>query len=489
MLRTLYDPEDGLQKLDVNALVLFFPAPQTATGDDVLELHIHGGNAVVKAVLAAIPRTNLKGIRYAEPGEFTRRAFYNGRLDLTEVEALGDTLAAETEQQRQLAVRGSSNALAARYEDWRRRLLDARGELEALIDFSEDQQFENSPDSLLASVTGQIRKLNVLLQTSIKNAFRGELLRNGIVVALLGAPNAGKSSLLNRLVKREAAIVSKEAGTTRDIVEVGIDIAGFLCRFGDLAGLRKSSYTDLPIGDIEREGMKRAKERALDADVVIVVLCIEPESSNIRVSSEIVDVLQQIDRKRQDIVYVVNKVDLLPASTDQAGVISRLKEDLNNHDLPSSSQPIFSVSCIDQQSYVTSVDSKRTQVLLEGLTRVLRSKTSAILPNGDFPLGQPSSIDAWAESLGASERHRVLLQQCGSHLENFLVASSVTTNDSSDHVPHADFDVVVAAENLRNAADCLAKITGRGEGGDVEEVLGVVFQKFVQTFKISFDAD
>ena len=259
ILRTLYDPVHQSQILDANALVLYFPAPQTVTGEDVLELHIHGGNAVVKAVLAAIPRTNIHDIRYAEPGEFTRRAFYNGRLDLTEVEALADTLAAETEQQRQMAVKGSSNALGQQYEEWRQKLLYARGELEALIDFSEDQQFDDTPDVLYASVTEQVERLRTLLRTSIDNAFRGELLRNGFSIALVGAPNAGKSSLLNRIVKREASIVSKEAGTTRDVVEIGVDIGGFYCRFGDLAGLRTSPDALAPIGEIEIEGMRRAR--------------------------------------------------------------------------------------------------------------------------------------------------------------------------------------------------------------------------------------
>ena len=482
VLRSLFDPEDKSQKLDANALVLFFPAPQTATGEDVLELHVHGGNAVVKAVLGAIPRTKQHCIRYAEPGEFTRRAFYNNRLDLTEVEALGDTLTAETEQQRQLAVRGASSTLAVRYEDWRRQLLYARGELEALIDFSEDQQFDESPDTLLVSVTAQVQNLKSLLETSIQNAFRGELLRNGISVALVGAPNAGKSSLLNRLVKREAAIVSKEAGTTRDVVEVGVDIGGFFCRFGDLAGLRRSCGPAVPVGEIEMEGMRRARERALNANVVIVVLCIEDSLPEVYVPAEVAAVLYELNREKQEVIYVVNKADLLATSTHQDAITMPLNEHLIRNHLPLSSQPIFLLSCIDPSKAAnTHGEPYKVQDLLEGLIRSFQAKTSPMLPENLSSSSQHISNDTWAESLGASERHRVLLEKCLSHLNNFIEIASIADPDRLHTVEHADIDVVVAAECLRNAADCLTKITGRGGGGDIEEVLGVVFEKFVES--------
>ena len=478
----MFDPEDKSQKLDANALVLFFPAPQTATGEDILELHVHGGNAVVKAVLGAIPRTKQHCIRYAEPGEFTRRAFYNNRLDLTEVEALGDTLAAETEQQRQLAVRGASSTLAVRYEDWRRQLLYARGELEALIDFSEDQQFDDSPETLLGSVTAQVQNLKTLLETSIQNAFRGELLRNGISVALLGAPNAGKSSLLNRIVKREAAIVSKEAGTTRDVVEVGVDIGGFFCRFGDLAGLRRSCGLTVPIGEIEMEGMKRARERALNADVVIVVLCIEDGSPKVCVPPELAAVLHELNGEKQDVVYVINKADLLAPATPREAIAIPLSEHITGNHLPLSSQPIFLVSCIEPPKAAnTHEEEYRVQDLLEGLIQSFQARTSPILPENLSSSGKHIGNDSWAESLGASERHRILLERCLSHLNHFIEIASIPHPGRQDSIEHTDVDVVVAAECLRNAADCLAKITGRGEGGDVEEVLGVVFEKFAKS--------
>ena len=438
----------------------------------------------MKAVLAAISRTSLPKIRYAEPGEFTRRAFYNNRLDLTEVEALGDTLSAETEQQRRLAIRGSSNALGEQYENWRQQLLYARGELEALIDFSEDQQFDDTPDSLLASVTNQVENLRILLQTSIKNAFRGELLRNGILVALVGAPNVGKSSLLNSIVRREAAIVSKDAGTTRDVIEVGVDIGGFYCRFGDLAGLRSSSDTTPPVGETELEGMRRARERALEADVVVVVLCIDNTPEGVHIPYEVEEALQKLDKERQDVVYVINKADLLPPSVDREDILRRLRQHMARNNFPSSQQPTFVVSCIDQQSLINAHrTSNGIHGFMEGLIQVFRSKTSVVLPADADPSGLLNSKESRADSTGASERHRVLLQRCLSHLEDFLAGVPTPQGENAGQFEQADVDVVVAAENLRSAAGCLAKITGKGEGGDVEEVLGVVFEKCVVKFR------
>ena len=450
----------------------------------MLELQIHGGNAVVKAVLGAIPRAlRLKQhhVRYAEPGEFTRRAFYNGRLDLTEVEALGDTLAAETEQQRRLAIRGASNALGVRYENWRQKLLYARGELEALIDFSEDQQFDDTPDVLYMSVTEQVRTLTGLLQTSIQNAFRGELLRNGISIALVGAPNVGKSSLLNRIVNREAAIVSREAGTTRDVIEVGVDIGGYYCRFGDLAGLRNASsdYETSRVGDIEFEGMRRARERAINADVVIVVLSIQPEyramddSLCVQINSEVAKTLRIIDTERQDVLYVVNKSDLLLNDAEREAAKRKIEYYLAHDGYPGSAHPAFMISCMENSG------ASGIQALLHGLAITFQRKTSAILPQAMTALGLSTREQVWAESLGASERHRILLQRCVSNLEMFLTVAPSTQREQPSASDGAETDVVLAAEHLRNAAECLSKITGKGEAGDVEEVLGVVFEKSV----------
>ena len=513
----MYNPENPLEILDSAALLLYFPAPKTATGEDILEFHVHGGNAVVKAVLAAIPKalpspsTSTKtpsplmhSIRYAEPGEFTRRAFYNNRLDLTHIEALGDTLAAETEQQRRLAVRGTRSTLAEQYETWREDLVQARGVLEAVIDFSEDQHFDDSPSEMLGPIIKQVRLLNGQLGASIQNASRGELLRSGISVALLGAPNAGKSSLLNMIVGREAAIVSGEAGTTRDIVDVGVDIGGFYCRFGDLAGLRSDSKDPSArrIGEVEREGIRRAKERALRADVVVVVLSVEPPTSpdqEVGSNSHVIKVnnthaiiitpslqstLQQLDPTTQRLVVVINKADLfLPHGTGEKP-FSGIQAEINQHPAfatykihtSSGTLPIYTVSCKDAQTHGASrpKDPGGIQALLQGLTEEFISMTAAVLPENQ------ASGTMWQDSLGASERQRVLLAQCRAHLEAFLVDVKAFPNGVVPTVVddgEVDVDVVLAAESLRSAAECLARITGRGQGGDVEEVLGVVFEK------------
>jgi tRNA modification GTPase len=483
-VRTLYDPTappTPSSVLDSGALVLYFPAPKTVTGEDLLELHVHGGTAIVRAVLAAIPQTRthdspIGPIRYAEPGEFTRRAFANDRLDLTQVEALGDSLAATTEQQRRLSMRGTTNSLATRYESWRRLLLEARGELEALIDFSEDQHFDESIAELLGSVSSQVTSLRKALLAHRENAVRGELLRSGISLALLGAPNAGKSSLLNAVVGREAAIVSREAGTTRDVVEVGIDLGGFLCRLGDTAGLRKAlgGVDGDAVGLVEQEGMRRAKARAEESDVVIVVLSFESEGSNgevaVRLDPEVVETAARLVEEKDNVLVVINKTDTVQDKDSQN---SEAAIAATQAAIPGLSRSkIHLISCtttIDTQEEAAKSDNS-IQLFLRALIEQFTTLTSAISPETNDAEADPS---IWQESLGATERHRLLLETCIASLEDFNALVEIATEDQD-----GEADIVLAAEFLRDAGDSLARITGRGEAGDVEEVLGVVFEKF-----------
>lgn len=257
-LRRLFDPTLG-EPLD-DALVLYFPQPASLTGEDVVELHLHGGRAVMAAVtdvLAAIG-----GLRVARPGEFTRRAFEAGKLDLTEAEALADLIEAETEGQRRQALRQLEGGLARQADAWGETLLEAMALLEAAIDFPD----EGLPQDLADRVAPLLRGLQESLSQHLADYRRGERVREGFRIAILGAPNAGKSTLMNRLTQRETAIVSEQPGTTRDVVEARLEIAGFAVWIADTAGLRDT--TD----PVEAEGVKRALAAAQDADLRILVV-------------------------------------------------------------------------------------------------------------------------------------------------------------------------------------------------------------------------
>lgn len=258
-LARLHDPVTG-EPID-EALALWFPGPNSETGEDTAELHLHGGRAVLAAALHALDR--LDGLRPAEAGEFTRRAFENGRLDLTAVEGLADLVAAETEGQRRQALRQMQGALRARAEAWRERLIGAMALVEAGIDFADEGDV---PDELTAPARAIARELEVEIASALRDAARGERLRDGLVVAIAGPPNAGKSTLLNRLARREVAIVSPQAGTTRDIIEVHLDLDGWPVTLLDTAGIRETA------DPVEMEGVRRARARATAADLVLWVV-------------------------------------------------------------------------------------------------------------------------------------------------------------------------------------------------------------------------
>lgn len=239
-------------------LVLFFPAPASFTGEDVAEFHLHGGRAVVAAMLDALQ--GLSGLRLAEAGEFTRRAFENGRLDLTEAEGLADLIAAETEAQRRLALRLAGGAFRIQAEGWRQRLIDLRAHIEADLDFSDE---DDVPDDVSGTVYKGIVALREEMERELIAGRRGERIRDGFEVVVLGPPNAGKSSLVNALAERDVAIVTDIPGTTRDLLEVRLDLDGYAVTLVDTAGLRDA-------GDvIEAEGMRRGRARAEAADLIL----------------------------------------------------------------------------------------------------------------------------------------------------------------------------------------------------------------------------
>jgi tRNA modification GTPase len=240
-----------------HGLVLFFPAPASFTGEDVAEFHVHGGRAVVAAMLSALEA--LPGFRPAEAGEFARRAFANQRLDLTQVEGLADLVTAETEAQRRQALRQADGALGRLYDGWRERLVRARALIEAELDFPDE---EDVPGSVSAEAWEIVAGVEQEMVNHLGDR-RGERLRDGAEVVILGAPNAGKSSLLNAIARRDVAIVTPEPGTTRDLIEVKLDLGGYPVTLVDTAGIRETE------GVVEREGIRRAEARAASADLVL----------------------------------------------------------------------------------------------------------------------------------------------------------------------------------------------------------------------------
>jgi tRNA modification GTPase len=247
------------RKID-SALVLWFPGPDSATGEDVAEFHVHGGRAIVDAVLEALG--DVAGLRPADRGEFTRRAVENGKLDLTQAEGLADLIDAETDTQRRQALDQYGGALRELCEDWRARLIRLAAWAEAAIDFSD----EELDADLAARTTEGIRGLLGEIRARLADGRRGEITRDGFQLTVIGPPNAGKSSLLNALARREVAIVSETPGTTRDVVEVRLDIGGYLVIAADTAGLREAGEA------IEAEGVRRALARAESADLVLLLL-------------------------------------------------------------------------------------------------------------------------------------------------------------------------------------------------------------------------
>jgi tRNA modification GTPase len=292
------DPQSG-EMLD-DGIVLYFAAPSSMTGEDVAELQLHGSRAVLGVVFATLGRRH--GFRLAEPGEFTKRAFLNGKLDLTAAEAIADLVEAETAAQRRQAMRQLQGEFGRRCEEWRARLIGAQARLEAEIDFPD----EGVPAEQWASVRGALAVLRGEIAAELDDDRRGERVRDGVAIAILGPPNAGKSSLMNALARREIAITSHLAGTTRDVIEVALDLGGYPVVLADTAGLRESA--DI----VEEEGVRRARARAASADLKLVVLdATRPE--------EAASVRDVIDART---FVVANKIDLArPGAADWADAL------------------------------------------------------------------------------------------------------------------------------------------------------------------------
>ena len=348
----------GTEEIIDDGLILFFPGPGSATGEDLAEFHIHGGRAIRHALfecLSAFPRC-----RPAEPGEFSQRGFENGKLDLTAAEGIADLVDAETEAQRRQAQRQASGQLAMRYDDWREQIVQAQALIEADIDFSDEGDVD---DAVYRASRDRVETLAKEIDQHLQSASRGEIIRSGYRVVIAGPTNAGKSSLLNALAKRDVAIVSDQAGTTRDVIEVHLDLAGYPVIVSDTAGMRETS------DDVEREGIRRTLVRAADADLVIWL-------RDLSASDELATPPKDAGR----LIKVLNKSDLASGPNQSA----------NSDAL--------------QTSVKTGAGIPQ---LIEHLSTIIQE-----------------DLDTDGEAIPTNSRHRYYLGQASQHLSTFLAADS-----------------------------------------------------------------
>lgn len=306
-------------------LLLYFKAPHSFTGEDVIELHTHGSRAVIAAVMDSLAQ--IDGYRLAEPGEFSKRAFYNGKMDLTEAEGLADLIDAETAEQQKYAVRQMDGGLKDLYEGWRETLVGILAHLEAYIDFPD----EDIPQDIVSGMQNTVFKLIEDVKKHLRDDTVGERLREGFRVAIIGAPNAGKSSLLNQIARREAVIVSDIAGTTRDAIDIHLDLGGYPVMFTDTAGLRETAE------EIERKGIAVAHDKARQADLVIYLFDASKDSAQDieKYKKEFADKLLVVANKRDKLsseqIAGLQKSGCLVISAKQNLGTDKLLENIKEH--------------------------------------------------------------------------------------------------------------------------------------------------------------
>ncbi|KAL0581206.1 mitochondrial splicing system protein [Marasmius crinis-equi] len=407
-------PEHPGEVLD-DGLAVFFRAPKSFTTEDVLEVHVHSGRAIVAAVLSAI--SHLPFCRPAEPGEFTRRAFNGGRLDLTQVEGLRDLIDAETESQRVMALRAAGGEMRERFERLRSDIIHCLAMVEALIDFGEGDDIE---EGVFEQAREEAIQLNKTIQSYLNDNRRGEIIRSGIRLAIFGPPNAGKSSLLNFLAQREAAIVTPVPGTTRDILEVSLDIGGLPVIVADTAGLRQTEDV------VESIGVERARNMVQGSDISLCVLSL-PETVDSTTPIRLPSGVQPLINPNT--CFLLNKTDLISSPSNVRDVLG----------LPY------------ERAWTVSLTTG------EGTSEFLSGFASALQEH--FKL---------YDRLGSTEapvithvRHRAHLETASRFIEAFLQYDAI--------------DVVLGAEELRYAAQAVGKISGLI---DVEDVLDAVFRDF-----------
>ncbi|XP_055608781.1 tRNA modification GTPase GTPBP3, mitochondrial [Uranotaenia lowii] len=407
-------------------LILWFPGPNSFTGEDSAEFHVHGGLAVINAMYESLG--SFEGVRLAEAGEFTKRAFYAGKMDLTEVEGLADLIEAETEAQRKQALLQANGELSRLYNEMRERLLKCIAHVEAYIDFAEDQDVD---DGVLDSVKREVETLTVDIQAHLNDHRRGERLRAGVRTAIIGAPNVGKSSFVNLISNRKVSIVTNIAGTTRDIIETHHDIGGYPVILADTAGLRAKT-TDI----VEHEGIERAKDYLSSADFLILIIDSENLNNLLKANSNNFETCLDsylssfgIGKKQFSSVrslVIVNKSDLLD------------KEDLIRLEtIPN----IRLLSCYSKQG-------------IEGVLNEMNQHLKQLCGN---PTKESPNL--------SQQRHRYHLKRCVEYLDKYRRYLE------QENYP----DLAIATQHLRNATRCIGRITGTI---DTEEILDVIFSSF-----------
>lgn len=369
-------------------LITFFAAPNSFTGEDVVEISIHASHFILKEVYKILLR--LEGVRSAEAGEFSKRAFFNGKIDLVQAEAIPDLIASETEAQHKQAMQQMSGALGKIYENWRQEIIEISSLIEAAIDFPED----DLPFEIVNLANSKVESLIAQILDHINDNNIGHKIKTGLSLAIIGAPNVGKSSLINLLAKNDISIVSQIAGTTRDVIETQIVIAGVPITICDTAGIRKTQDS------IEKEGIRRALQKADLADIKLFII----DASNPVIDQSLLD---------QDTIIIVNKIDLLPGK-------------INKINLP-------------EDAIKLSIKAKTN---LEALFLKLEEKVNQIIPNNHPPLI-------------TQERYRVALINCVKHLEEFSLDNHIELAAEELRLAATQVGLIAGRVDIENILDTI----------------------------------
>ncbi|KAL4484230.1 hypothetical protein ABPG72_003514 [Tetrahymena utriculariae] len=412
------------QQID-QGLFMYFQGPKSYTGEDVVEMHIHGSRALQKKVLLELSQLN--NFRLADPGEFTKRAMLNNKLDLLEVEGLADLLNSETESQRIQSTQQFLGKSSQILENWRFQLIRALAHAEAFIDFESDQ--DDVEFNILGKTQENVKQVIKEINEQLSDRNRGEILRDGMKISIIGKPNAGKSTLLNCLVKRDIAIVSEIPGTTRDALSVSLNISGFPIILYDTAGIRYTKDV------IEEKGVNKALQHARESDLNIWIIDIEDVEKQADGSHIVQDIqeISEILKSNQNTLIFINKIDKANSQQLITDITIREKK--------------FK---IDGQ--ISAQQNQNINFLLDTLTKKINERLD--ITDGMISSGTTSII--------TQTRHRLELQKCLEHLEIF--------SRNKQNLP-----VDIVCEELRQAVNCIGRVTGRV---DVEEVLDVLFSEF-----------